>query len=1124
MNPSRLIPITIVALALVAIVALLPSTPNRVFADNNALTFQGQYTAPACGSRHDFTIGPNTRTIDVVASTIPVNDIVLKLYYGGQVVSEQDTATSPEPIHYATGNVLAAGTYQVEVCPFEGQATLTPADYAGVIIVSEAPAPGTTPPATGPVVLSPAPIDPGPAPRYQSHTPTAAQLEAGMTKNSQDEPNIGVNWSSGNVILQALMQTLRVQFDDQACPQTPPSSWKDVTPVVAQESFDPILFSDHQTNRTFLSHLLLLPGAGASAFTDDDGTNWIPSQGAGFGSGFDHQTLGGGPFHVPVPPLPGYRNAVYYCAQDIAFANCALSIDGGLTFGPAVPMYVLASPDTATVGQCAGLHGHVKVGPDGTVYVPNASCAGPINQNENGIALSEDNGTTWKVRTIPGTTGGGSDPSVAVDDGGLLYLGFVNEDKVPAVAVSADKGKTWTRVYDVGTMAGVKNAVFPAMVAGSAGRAAMAFYGTKQEGAVHNFNSEAVWHLYVAHTYDGGAHWITVNATPDDPIQRGGIHLGGGAQIHRNLLDFFDADLDRFGRMTIGYADGCVEGCVQSPDDARGNSFTAYGTIARQTGGRRLFFGSDPASATIPGAPRLTVTRNGSLSTLTWSQSEDGGSAVTSYRIFRSAGGPEQLIATLGGDARRYVDSSGDATTSYTYRVSATNAVGSSCGTNAAISKPAGSSCGAGVRILEDAAGDQIGAPLEGDMDIQWVSIGEPFFADGSRKLVFKLKVANLASLTPNRMWRILWSYPDAPVAPNPTSTAFVGRYYIGMNLNTAGVATFEYGIAQNLSAVVVNASPAERLGAADPESGFNADGTITLVISADKVGGPSAGDLIGALVARSYPVAQDITLRGDSASDVASLGSTYALVGNASCGATATCLEDNAAQLAYSSGWHQVTDADASGSHFRVNANKNGSGSLKLTFDVPAGQSGAVIYHYAKSTKGGTADVYVDGVFKSQIAFSGSTGSLNDPVFGFNARFDGLPAGPHAFELRNVKGAVYVDRFCLESGASTGAPTSGPQSTISATSALAMLSSTVQSVNAPTGTQSISAVATGEGLVRVILVDPAGLTLATADAVNGVAVLDTTVSRTGVYQIKVLNLGTSLTQTWVAATPFGTR
>jgi hypothetical protein len=270
--------------------------------------------------------------------------------------------------------------------------------------------------------------------------------------------------------------------------------------------------------------------------------------------------------------------------------------------------------------------------------------------------------------------------------------------------------------------------------------------------------------------------------------------------------------------------------------------------------------------------------------------------------------------------------------------------------------------------------------------------------------------------------------------------------------------------------------------------------------------------------------VAQDITLRGDSASDMASLGSTYALVGNASCGPTATCLEDDAAQLAYSSGWHQVADADASGGHFRVNPSKNGSGSLKLTFDVAAGRAGAVVYQFARSTKGGTADVYVDGVFKSQIVFSGSTGSLNDPVLGFDARFAGLPAGPHTFELRNVKGAAYVDRFCLESAASTGTPTTGPESTTSALSALGPLGSLVQSLNAPAGTQSISAVASGDGLLRVILVDPAGVTLATADAVDGVAVLDTTVSRTGLYQVKVLNLGTNLTQTWMAATPFGLR
>jgi hypothetical protein len=162
--------------------------------------------------------------------------------------------------------------------------------------------------------------------------------------------------------------------------------------------------------------------------------------------------------------------------------------------------------------------------------------------------------------------------------------------------------------------------------------------------------------------------------------------------------------------------------------------------------------------------------------------------------------------------------------------------------------------------------------------------------------------------------------------------------------------------------------------------------------------------------------------------------------------------------------------------------------------------------------------------VFKSQIVFIGSTGSLNDPVFGFDARFGGLTAGSHTFELRNIRGAAYVDRFCLESAGSNAATATGPGTTTSVLSNVGPLGSLVQSLNAPAGTESISVVASGGGLLRVVLIDPAGLTLATADGVDGVAVLDTTVSRTGVYQVKVLNLGTSLTQTWTAATPFGVR
>ena len=1122
---TRWIVLLSLTLALLAVLALLPSVPKEVRADNNGFTFQGQYTSPACGTRHEFTVGPGTRTIDVVASTVPANDIVLNLYYNGKLIVKQDTGTSPEPIHYGSGATdLPTGTYQVEVCPFDS-GVLNPADYAAVVIVSEAPLPGMT---VGngvgsPIAVRPAPIDAGERPRYQSHTPTAAQMQAGMSKNSQDEPNIGVNWSSGKVMLQALQQTLQVTFDDQSCPQTPPSTWNDVSPISAKRSFDPILFNDHQTNRTFVSHLLI--AGSASAYTDNDGKDWINSDGAGIASGIDHQTVGGGPFHAPLPPLPGYPNAVYYCSQDIAFANCALSLNGGLSFGPALPIYALASPNTGVVGQCGGLHGHLKVGPDGTVYVPNATCQGPVNPSEAGVVVSEDNGITWSVRTIPGTSGGENDPSAALDDGGLLYLGFTNEDKFPSVAVSADRGKTWTNVYEVGAMAGVKNAMFPAMVAGSAGRAAMAFYGTTKEGSVNDFNSEAVWHLYVAHTYDGGAHWVTVNATPNDPIQRGGIHAGGGSFIHRNLLDFFDADTDRFGRMTVGYADGCIGGCVQTADAARGNSFTAYGTIARQTGGRRLFFGSDPTQPTVPGAPRLTVTRNGSVSTLTWSQSEDGGSAITGYNVYRTAGGPEQLIATLGGDASRYVDTSGDSTTEYTYRVSASNAVGTSCGNNAAISKPAGGSCHAnGLRIIDDASGDQTGAPLESDMDIQWVSIGEPYFADGSRKLVFKMKVANLSSLTPNRMWRILWSYPDAPANGNPTSTEFVGRYYIGMNVNADGTTTFEYGIAQSLSAVVADVLPTERFGAADPESGFSADGTITLVISADKVGAPGVGDLIGGVIARSYPVAQGVTLRSDSATDSASLGNTYVVVGNAACTPPTTAsIEDNDPSIAYGNGWHLVNSSSASDGHFRL---QSGKGNAVLSFSVGSGRTGQITYDYATSTKGGSADVYVDGALKGRVTYNGGAGSLREPVFGAKVSYGGIGSGNHTLEIRPVSGAVYLENFKLESASSFGQPASGPGQTSSNTSTLSAGQELLKTVSLGSGTEAISVLVDTNLNVpfKVVLIDPAGSVLGAVDSSSGIAVIDKSVSKPGNYLIKVVNLSLGPLQVTATTTPLVSR
>ena len=254
------------------------------------------------------------------------------------------------------------------------------------------------------------------------------------------EPTIGLNWATGRAMFIASLQTLRVTFNDTVSPAT--ATWENKSaPNTSIQSFDPILFTDSQTNRTFVSQLLPSK-VSLMSFTDDDGENWTPSQGSGINSGVDHQTIGGGPYAqnangslkgaVVRNPAITYPNAVYYASQDIAVAEIARSDDGGLTFGVAVPMYDLT--------QCGGLHGHIKVAPDGTVYVPNKSCGG-----KQGVVVSEDNGLTWQIRTVPGSTSGRTDPSLGIGTDGTIYLGYANGDGTARAAVSTDTRQNMDR-------------------------------------------------------------------------------------------------------------------------------------------------------------------------------------------------------------------------------------------------------------------------------------------------------------------------------------------------------------------------------------------------------------------------------------------------------------------------------------------------------------------------------------------------------------------------------------------------------------------------------------------------------------------------------------------------------
>src|SRR4051795_5578424 len=420
------------------------------------------------------------------------------------------------------------------------------------------------------------------------------------------EPSIGYNPATDATLFQAYTTTAKVTGFNGAGK----AKWTDVTEPTAIASLDPILWTDRDTGRTITSQLLL--ACSKAVFTDDDGATWLPSQGCGVGTGIDHQTIGGGPYAgVLQGANPVYPNAVYYCTQDgFVAAHCATSIDGGVTFGP--------ERETYTVDQCPLLlHGHLKVAPDGTAYLPTADCDG-----KQALAVTKDNGLTWSVEEVPGsTTQDESDPHLGIGDKGTLYLGWQGGDGKDLgdkgyfsdarsegrawISVKPAGSSTWNPPIDVGASFGIKNIQFPEVFAGDDDRAAYAFLGTTTAGDDQAANFKGAWHLYVAYTYDGGQTWTTVDATPTDPVQRGCMWLQGGSSAGncRNLLDFNDITIDKLGRVEVAYADGCTGACVTADPatyDYKNKNRPQQGVIARQESGLGLYAAQDSLLSQAP--------------------------------------------------------------------------------------------------------------------------------------------------------------------------------------------------------------------------------------------------------------------------------------------------------------------------------------------------------------------------------------------------------------------------------------------------------------------------------------------------------------------------------------------
>jgi hypothetical protein len=935
-------PLVIVGI-LLAVTAFSTSVPQ---------TFSGTYDAtsvfPCATPRHHFMVpAGQVRIVVQVAATLQTNDLEMTLLFGSDPnpvpLHTEDTGVGTEVYNYQPPGGVPPGEYQVQICESSAPAapSMAPFTYNGTFTYDNT-APGGNPPHFG--ALAPAPQDSGPKVGYENFeapgvlTPVVVTSSGGLTVEylgrGAGEPSIGVNWNStsnsvgGMSNFQSDLETLFISWDESCSPTNPKATWVNRrAPTSVAIDSDPIGFTDHTLpanvpNRVFAGELTLLsPDTVKISHTDDDGVTWVPDQSGGIASAVDHETIGGGRYHAPIPSLPTpYPNAVYYCSQDIATALCSRSDDGGSTYGPSIPIYSLAT--------CGGLHGHVKVSPvDGTVYVPNRSCNGAQS-----VVVSQDNGATWTVHAVdtgvntaaPSIIGGGDDPAVSIDANGRVYFAFSNFGGGPGagagVAISDDLGSTWKNMFDVGAIYGLKNVCFPAATAGDGNRAAVSFYGSvtpESPGITSTTGTfNGVWHLYVAHTFDGGKSWTTTDATPTLPMQRSGILRGGSADIWRNLLDFYDMTIDRDGRVQVGYVNGCSGGnCAQAPiaadgtSSVKGNTYSPTASIARQSGesdstgrsksSRRMLVAKDPLNPLTetwaPGMPFVTERRIGNTVRLAWNEADSGNSMINNYQIFRgTATGAEGAtpIATVAGTQTggAYTDTTAtDPTKTYYYKVVAVNSMGSSCGNNE-IAAPFVSDTCTGIIIHKndpthpESTGGTAMQPPVPSLLIDYVAVGEP---PSTNNLMFKIKVGNLTgTLPPNSRWRIAWDWFNTTTGDQ--------MYYVGMNTDNMSAVSFEYGTLADAGVPAVLVLGETKVGV--PTASFSTDGTITMFVPKSAVGSPQPGDLLGAIggktitgdtpgtvtFERSTAFVDHTFIKGQA--DNAFPPATYTVVGNTAC------------------------------------------------------------------------------------------------------------------------------------------------------------------------------------------------------------------------------------------------
>ena len=203
---------------------------------------------------------------------------------------------------------------------------------------------------------------------------------------------------------------------------------------------------------------------------------------------------------------------------------------------------------------------------------------------------------------------------------------------------------------------------------------------------------------------------------------------------------------------------------------------------------------------------------------------------------------------------------------------------------------------------------------------------------------------------------------------------------------------------------------------------------------------------------------------------------------------------------LLYVGKWSSSGAAGASDGSYRIaTVGKKSAPSLHFSF-----QGRALQIAYPRDSRGGLADVYVDGINRGRISFHADSSDVA-------GRFavSGLDAGLHRVELRGVQGRVYFDGLLLDGSLQeTGTVESVESETFSGTlgPSVADLMVATHTIEVGSDTATIRAELGWSGGVDLdlYLVGPDGQTVATAATLANPERLEYAVTAPGTYTWRV--------------------